>query len=101
MKAKGILNTKAAAVGAGVLVAGGLLYLFAGKAKEEVKAAAKGVGEAVDPTSNENIFYRFANKIVDALDDGNMNDSNTVGTAVHSVMEGWNSYDQEQLRSTK
>lgn len=65
------------------IAAAGLYFLL----KHEAGDAAEAIGDAVDPTDRDNIIYRGVNAVVDILDDGQDNDSNTVGTAIY---DWWN-----------
>lgn len=62
-----ILNTKAAAYGAVVLVGGLILYFVAKKIAGAAGDAAAAVGQAVDPTSDKNLAYRGVNAVGGAL----------------------------------
>ena len=49
----------------------------------KARQAAKELGEAVNPVNNQNIFSRGVSAVVDVLDDGTRNNSNTLGTWIH------------------
>lgn len=67
-------------VGAGVVVLG----VWAGRsAAAAAKDTAGGIGEAINPTSPDNIFYKGVNAILDIFDDGQDNDSGTLGTKIY------------------
>lgn len=60
----GILNTKAATTAIGILAGGALLYFVANRIIERV---APKVGEALNPTSDQNLAYRSVNGVGSAL----------------------------------
>jgi len=49
----------------------------------KTKAAVSSVAESVDPTSGNNIFYGGINAIGDLLDDGQSDDSFSLGGAIY------------------
>lgn len=57
----GLLNTKAVAYGAAIVVGGALLYWVANKVIDKAAGAAEAVGNAVNPTSDQNLAYRGVN----------------------------------------
>lgn len=63
MNATKLLNTKAAAYGAVILVGGALLYWVAGKILDKAGEAAERTREALDPTSDQNLAYRSTNAV--------------------------------------
>lgn len=66
-------------VGAGVVVLG---MWAARKVSDDAGDAVGAVGDAITPTNPDNIFSRGVNAVVDLLDDGQDNDSATLGTKV-------------------
>lgn len=62
-----ILNTKAGAVGAGVLVGGLVLYWIATRVASKASDTAAAVGAAVNPASDQNLAYRGVNAIGSAI----------------------------------
>lgn len=63
MNATKLLDTKAAAYGAMILVGGALLYWVANKVIDKAAGAAAAVGNAVNPTSDQNLAYRGTNSV--------------------------------------
>ena len=63
---------------AGVVVVG--VYLFF---KDEISAGL----DKVNPASPDNVIYDGVNTIPDVLDDGMINDSATVGTAIADFVD--------------
>lgn len=63
MNAATLLNTKAVTVGVGIIVGGALLYWVANKVIDKATSAAGAVGDAVNPTSDQNLAYRGVNAI--------------------------------------
>lgn len=59
------------------LVAAFLVYQFL---KREAKAGADALSSAVDPTNNDNFFATKTNQVVDIVDNGTKDSSNTLGT---------------------
>ena len=76
----GLLNSKAAAVAAGVLAAGLVFYLLARRGTGAVGDAASAVGTAVNPLDSDNVFARGVDAIGDVLDDADDNDSFSLGS---------------------
>lgn len=74
------------AAGAALLVWG--VRQAAGAVAETAQETAQAVGGAIDPTSQENIFYRGVSAVVDILDDGQGNESNTLGTWIYDLVHG-------------
>ncbi len=56
--------------------------------KREIGGAAEAVGEAVNPTSRDNIIYRGWSAVVDVLDDGQDSESSTLGTKIYDWFKG-------------
>lgn len=69
-----------------VLVLGGAAVIGVYLLYTSGKRAAAAVGEAVNPVSDQNIFYRGVNAIVDVFDDGTKNESNTLGTWLYDLL---------------
>lgn len=84
-----------AKVAGGVAVTGLLLWYIDRNAKKAGAAISEGaayVGDGVNPASTGNFLYRGIGAVVDVLDDGTKNNSNTLGTAIYSGVEkvkGW------------
>jgi len=51
----------------------------------KAKAAASSLAESVDPTSSNNIFYSGVNAIGDLLDDGQSDDSFSLGGWLYDI----------------
>ncbi len=47
--------------------------------KKDVQAGAEAVGDAVDPTSRDNLIYQGVNAVGDIADDGGDNDTFSLG----------------------
>lgn len=62
-----VLNTKAGAYAAVVVVGVVALYFVGKKLATVGTEAAAAVGRAVDPTSDQNIFYRGTNRVGEVL----------------------------------
>ena len=69
-----------------ILLIAGLAAIGVYLVKRQATKAAAAVGEAIDPTSDENIFYQGANAVVDVFDDGSDNDSDTLGTWLYGLI---------------
>lgn len=82
MNATGLLNTRAVAYGAAVLVGGALLYWVANKIIDKAAGAAGAVGDALNPTSDKNLYYRGANAAGAAISG---DQSWTVGSWLYDV----------------
>lgn len=67
-----------------VLGALAAVYLVKGAAKD-VAAAAGDVGDAVNPTSPDNLIYRGVNQFFDVLGDGQDNDSFNLGSWLYDI----------------
>lgn len=61
----------------------GLWYI-----KGQAVQFARDNADKVNPTSDENIFYQGISAIVDTVDDGMNNDSNTLGTWAYDQING-------------
>lgn len=62
------------------IIAALFIWFLLTRVKAGVTEGAKVVGAAIDPTSDENLFYRGVNAIGNTLDDGNAkNDSFSLG----------------------
>lgn len=73
------MNQKTIITGA-VVALGAYLFI-----KHEASTAVVAVGEAVNPTNQDNIFYTGINAVVDVFDDGQQNRSNTFGTWLYEL----------------
>lgn len=62
-----ILNTKAGAYAALVVVGAFVVYFLGRRVVADVGQAAAAVGEAVNPVSDQNIFYRGVNAVGEAI----------------------------------
>jgi len=62
-KALQVLNTKGGAVAIGVVGVLLIGYIIKNQAAKAIPEAAKTIGEAVNPISDENIFYTGVNAI--------------------------------------
>lgn len=62
-----VLNTKAGAYAAVVVVGVVAVYFFGKKVAEVGTEAAAAVGRAVDPTSGQNLAYRGVNRVGEVL----------------------------------
>lgn len=89
-----VLNTKAAAYAAVVLVGGLILYFAAKKLASAAGDAAAAVGQAVNPTSDKNLAYRGVNAVGGALTG---DDSFSLGSWLYDVTHPGES---ESIRST-
>ncbi|NIB44731.1 hypothetical protein HBA55_34445 [Pseudomaricurvus alkylphenolicus] len=79
-------KTIAALTGSGIVV----YFLVKSEGKQAVAAVKETLdhaGDILDPTAPTNAVYQGTSQVVDILDDGVDNDSNTVGTAVHTLVE--------------
>lgn len=64
-----------------------LAFIYiARKGKDEISKAASAVATAVDPTSPGNIVYSTVDKIVDRVDDGEDNESFSLGAKIYDWM---------------
>ncbi|NIB44754.1 hypothetical protein HBA55_34560 [Pseudomaricurvus alkylphenolicus] len=67
-----------------------VFYLIKREAKGAVTAVRDAVvesGDILNPVSPNNLANQGVNAVVDIVDDGINNDSNTLGTVVHEVVE--------------
>lgn len=62
-----VLNTKAGAYAVAIIAAAAVVYLLGRRVVAEAGEAAAAVGRAVDPTSDQNIFYRGVNRVGEVL----------------------------------
>ena len=70
-------------VGAVVL---GLAYVVGKKAVAVIDEGVDAVGDALNPTSRTNIFSRGVNAIGDILDDGEDDDSYSLGSHIYDLL---------------
>ena len=90
-----MMKATVAKVAGGVAVTGLVLWFIDRNAKKAGAAISQGaayVGDGVNPASTGNFVYRGIGAVVDVLDDGSRNSSNTLGTAIHGGVEkvkGW------------
>lgn len=86
-------NSKAAQIGIGVAVAAVAIYFIAKKSGGAIGDAVDDLAKKLDPTSDQNIFYRGVNAVGDVIDDGNRdNDSFSLGSKIYDVVDwaaGW------------
>lgn len=65
--ATNVLNTKAAAYGVAILVGTAVVYWIVNKLLDKASDAATAAGNAVNPTSDQNLAYRGVNAVGSAI----------------------------------
>lgn len=80
-------QTKYLLIGGGVLLVGTVAYLHwqAGRAVDTVKEVSQDVGAAINPVSDENIFYQGVNALVQAF---TLDADTTLGVKAYEWIHG-------------
>lgn len=66
----------------GIVTLGGVVFL-ANRARASAGGAAADLGDAINPTSRQNLFYQGANAIGDLFNDGEDNANFNLGETVY------------------
>ena len=81
------LNSKAGMVAAAAVVGVVAVLFLSRRAAAAVGDTASAVGNAVNPTNNDNIFARGVNAIGDSLDDAEDNNSFSLGGSIFDLVQ--------------
>ena len=77
------MNDKHFYITVGVILVGG--YFLGRKVSAAAVDGAEAVGEAINPTSDQNLIYKGLNAVGDVFDDGGDNDSFSLGSWLYDV----------------
>ncbi|MBQ0721008.1 MAG: hypothetical protein KBT88_03485 [Gammaproteobacteria bacterium] len=61
-------------------------YFLGHKAAAGIAKGADVVGDAVNPTSADNLIYKGLNAVGDVFDDGGDNDSFSLGSSIYDLL---------------